>query len=70
MTIYVSDKVGIGAVTALVWCDNSRCENSIRVLAKDANYTTFVCEDCEDTWLYDDDASDDFPLWMEYDEGE
>lgn len=69
MTVYVSDEVGIGAVTALVWCDNSSCENAIRVLAKDVHYTTFVCEDCEDTWLEDADASDDFPLWMEYDEG-
>ena len=77
MTVFVSDEVLENrtlateqpdvfkfAVTDLVWCENDDCENRYEVFQKDANYITWYCDDC-----YVDDASDDFPLWLEYDEG-
>lgn len=53
------------AHTANIWCENDDCENRLEVIAKDADFISWYCDDC-----YVDDASDDFPLWMEYDEGE
>lgn len=53
------------AYTAKIWCENDDCENRLEVIGKDADFISWVCEDC-----YVDDASDDFPLWLEYDEGE
>ena len=52
------------AVTTLIWCDNNLCENRLEVIAKDADFISWLCEFCDV-----DDASDDFPLWLEYDEG-
>jgi len=78
MTVFISDDVEENrtlaseqpetfklAVTTLIWCDNDDCENRLVVFQKDADFISWFCEDC-----YVDDASDDFPLWMEYDEGE
>lgn len=52
------------AYTDFVRCENDDCENRLEVIAKDADFISWFCDDC-----YVDDASDDFPLWMEYDEG-
>jgi len=79
MTIFISDEVLENrtlaseqpevfrlADTDFVWCENwVFCKNSLEVFAKDVDFISWYCEDC-----YVDDASDDFPLWMEYDEGE
>jgi hypothetical protein len=52
------------AHTALIWCENNLCENRLEVIAKDADFISWLCDFCNV-----DDASDDFPLWLEYEEG-
>ena len=77
MTVFVSDEVEENrilaseqpetfklAVTTHIWCDNDDCENRLEVFQKDAEFISWFCEDCDG-----DDFSDDFPLYLEYDEG-
>jgi len=79
MTVFVSDEVLENrtlateqpevfrlAYTEKIWCQNTDCENRYEVFAKDADFIWWYCGECKS----DGDASDDFPLWLEYDEGE
>jgi len=79
MTVFVSDEVLENrtlaseqpevfrlANTDFIWCEEVGCGNRLEVFAGDVDFTWWHCGECEDF----EDNSDDFPLWMEYDEGE